>query len=340
MKRFLLQLVKATVTFGLIGYIVQLIDWNAFTLLWPLIDWGWMAVGPLVYLVALSGTAYRWHTMLKGLQIPFSVAHSFIAYLLGTFYNLILPGGLGGDLIRVGYAKKQTKASTTLLASTALMERFFGSMISFQVGAVTLLFLSTQLLTQLGATVVALVIGGALYITGWMLGFFLFWDKISKRLPKGLTRGRLSKKMFSASGEIQRLSWGTRHRIVAGTTCYLICDAFASYALSQGLGLDIPYTVFLLLNPFIYLAMAFPLSLGGLGVREGVVVSFLALLGVHTTEAATLAFLIYLNHAVVGLGGGVMQLTLGLHPRDEAEKIQKEREEHEEEEDPDAPAAP
>ena len=80
MQRFLLQLLKATVTFGLIGYIVRLIDWNAFKMLCPLIDWGWMAVAPLVYLVALSGTAYRWHIMLRGLQIPFSVRHSFIAY--------------------------------------------------------------------------------------------------------------------------------------------------------------------------------------------------------------------------------------------------------------------
>ena len=69
--------------------------------------------------------------------------------------------------------------------------------------------------------------------------------------------------------------------VIGGTALFQLADALAIFALAQGLDLPIPLAVCLLLNPFIYLSMVLPISLGGLGVREGVVIAFFALLALN-----------------------------------------------------------
>ena len=327
MKKIALQTIKTAVTVGIIAYIVQLIDWAAFETLWPRISWAWVALAPVAYFMGLWGTAFRWTMMLRALDVALAIPKTLVAYLMGAFYNLVLPGGLGGDLIRVGFAKKETGASTTLIASTVVLERLFGSMTAFQIGALCILFLSPELVSQLGWSTLGTLLGCTVWLTFWMLVFFLFWDRVSSKIPARLKAGRLPKKIFAVAEQIQKLPWTTRHQVVLGTAIFQVGDAVAIYFLAKGIGLDIPVTVFFLLNPFVYLAMVFPISLGGLGVREGVVVAFLSMIGVTSTEGATLAFLIYLNHALVGLGGGVLQLLLGLHPKADAEAIEREESE-------------
>jgi uncharacterized membrane protein YbhN (UPF0104 family) len=46
-----------------------------------------------------------------------------------------------------------------------------------------------------------------------------------------------------------------------------------------------------------------PLTIGGLGVREGAFVLFLQPLGVHTSQAIALGLLVYLLHLVASLLG-------------------------------------
>ena len=60
-------------------------------------------------------------------------------------------------------------------------------------------------------------------------------------------------------------------------------------------------------------------------------VLFLSMVGVSNTEAAIVSLLIYVNHVVVGLLGGAIQLGLGLHPREDAELAQEAESEEEEE---------
>ncbi|MBW2532892.1 MAG: hypothetical protein JRI55_15475 [Deltaproteobacteria bacterium] len=50
-----------------------------------------------------------------------------------------------------------------------------------------------------------------------------------------------------------------------------------------------------------------PISLGGLGVREGVIVYFFVGLGVATSDAVSLSFVVYFNRILVALIGGAVQ---------------------------------
>ncbi len=80
------------------------------------------------------------------------------------------------------------------------------------------------------------------------------------------------------------------------------------FLLSQAIGLAVSLTEFFAIIPLVYLVTILPISLGGLGVREGMLVFLLAQFNVAITDAVTLSFLIYLNRVVVGSLGGLIQL--------------------------------
>jgi uncharacterized membrane protein YbhN (UPF0104 family) len=85
--------------------------------------------------------------------------------------------------------------------------------------------------------------------------------------------------------------------------------AFVSaYMLGQALGIELPLVVFCVVMPVVTISTMLPISLGGLGVREGLLTFLLTRLDVAGSEAIALAFLIYLVYVIIALGGGLTQL--------------------------------
>jgi len=71
----------------------------------------------------------------------------------------------------------------------------------------------------------------------------------------------------------------------------------------QVMGHAVPITALLFVMPLVHVATVLPISLGGLGVREGVLTGLLMLLAVPQGDAVLAAFLLYLAKVMVGLTG-------------------------------------
>ena len=79
------------------------------------------------------------------------------------------------------------------------------------------------------------------------------------------------------------------------------------------LGADIPAAYYWVFVPMVSLLTLLPLSVNGMGVREGGTVLFLAPLGVPAATALTLSFLWFAVHLACSLVGGLIYL-LGVVP--------------------------
>jgi uncharacterized membrane protein YbhN (UPF0104 family) len=77
----------------------------------------------------------------------------------------------------------------------------------------------------------------------------------------------------------------------------------------QVMGHPVALTALLFVMPLVYVATVLPISLGGLGVREGVLSGLLMLFAVPRDDAILAAFLLYLAKVVVGLTGVPAVLT-------------------------------
>jgi hypothetical protein len=75
------------------------------------------------------------------------------------------------------------------------------------------------------------------------------------------------------------------------------------------LGLQIPLTYFFLFVPLLAVIVSLPISLNGIGLREGAGILVFGLIGVSRAEAFTLQFATYLVALAVSLLGGLVVLS-------------------------------
>jgi uncharacterized protein (TIRG00374 family) len=70
----------------------------------------------MVYFMVQGLSAYRWHCLLKPLDIKARYPRILSIYSMGMYFNFFLPSAIGGDVFRIYYLNKDT---SRLSASTA-----------------------------------------------------------------------------------------------------------------------------------------------------------------------------------------------------------------------------
>lgn len=242
------------------------------------IDPSSMLFASLCYIVSIYFSSLRLRYLLPQ---GYRVGKLFSLCLIGSFFNTVLPGIVGGDAVKAYYLSKETGASSTAVASV-FMDRYIGF--------------------------AALILLG---ILAYPLGFRYFG---SSRIEWILPMIALS--FIAGSLVVFGLRIGSRFRFLAGIHAYLqqyrnrrdvltrtlllsllvqILNFSAVYVISLGLKLEVPLLSIFLFIPIITTLATLPISLSGLGVREVSFVLLFGLLGVSPVQATALSFAWYLS---------------------------------------------
>ncbi len=83
---------------------------------------------------------------------------------------------------------------------------------------------------------------------------------------------------------------------------------FAGYYLARGMSLSIPLIGIAWMRSAVFLMTLFPLTIGGLGLREAGFVAFMHLYGVAAPEALGYALLLFAMQVVIALAGALLEL--------------------------------
>jgi len=270
------------------------------------LQWGWL---PLIYALFLLNTtisSWKWKMLLAadGVKVPLSRLLS--SYLIATFFNLFLPSSIGGDAYRVvdtGKHSGSAKSFASVLAdrltgflALAIWGLLFSAIGWSRLPDKRILWLPVLVFGLMGLMVFALVQRRMLVA---MLGLFRI-DRLAKlnafihRVLDSIARyhgdSRLMAKVFSISMLFQ---------ILAITIIFCI---------SRSLGWQVPFIYFCIFVPLITLGEALPISIFGIGVRDGLYVFFFAQAGVSREEALAMALVYVLITVVYSLSGGVLFL--------------------------------
>lgn len=78
-------------------------------------------------MAAVIGLQYlRWFLLVRALDIPFTLAYGLRLGLVGTFYNMFLPGGIGGDFVKAYLIAQGHPARRAAAVSTVIADRLLG----------------------------------------------------------------------------------------------------------------------------------------------------------------------------------------------------------------------
>lgn len=260
----------------------------------------WLAAAFLMLMLHGFTSAWRWWAIMRRQGDAPGYGPTLQLFFIGMFFNQTLSTTLGGDAARV-WLLRATGVSTGRAATGVVLERAAGmlSMMALIPAAILAAPLTGQktwwLLTGAGVALAAIIgFGPALRSAGWRwlqgLGSFLY---DARRV------------LLSRAGiPILLLSLGIH--LGGGLTVWLV--AMAANA-SPGL------LVCLTLSPLALLLATLPISFGGWGVREAVLVGLFVPYGIATEQALGVSITLGLLVMLAGLPGGALWLIRGRTPR-------------------------
>jgi uncharacterized membrane protein YbhN (UPF0104 family) len=292
---------RLAVSLGLVAYLAWVVDWGQAAHALGRTTKPYLLILPLCLLVGLAFASVRWRFILRRGGVDLPALRAFLAYLVGSFYGVVLPGVLAGDVVRVALCVRQTQCQVSEASASVLLERLCGFI---AVGTFPLIvhYLYPQLLRF------PLPAGSGLVLfagTACMVGL-LAAARFAHSSPR--PRGRRALKfVHSALQVVGSQSAGAFVWIMLLSGAAQALDIVATFVVSQAMGLGLSLAAFFFVVPFVYVATALPISLGGIGVREGALVLLLGKFDVGTPDAVMLSLMIYLGRVVVGALGGITQ---------------------------------
>ncbi len=272
-------------------------------------DRTWIIFGWLCYSLVEVLATVRWQMLLRVQGITLSWLRAFAIVMIALFFNMFLPGLVGGDAARLYFVFKCAPRQKTRATLSVAMDRVLG-MLSLLFLAALIVAVRFRWLSRSDATLHILYLVMALLGVGCVCVLLLFGAVhfgLLRRLPK---RAR-SRSAIAESGKALQI-YGA-HLAVMSIAFAITVVAHIAYYLSfycaaqslHGAHTAAPsLTDILSIMPLVNTITSLPISFGGVGVRETL---FQELLGnlAHVPPAiaaitASLGFVIQASWALLG----------------------------------------
>jgi uncharacterized protein (TIRG00374 family) len=88
----------------------------------------WLFAGFACYGIVEMLAGIRWHLLLRVQGIHLGWPRLFMLLIIGVAFNYLIPGGTGGDVVKVFYLLKETPGKRSAALLTVLMDRLVGLM--------------------------------------------------------------------------------------------------------------------------------------------------------------------------------------------------------------------
>lgn len=269
-----------------------------------------LAVG--AFLICIATTALRWWMLLRIQDIDVGLWETTRLTFLGHFFNFIVPGTVGGDLVKAYYVSKHTPRTAAVLVSI-FVDRLLGftelSLLAATMIVVALVA-GLQSFEQLHQPILAAAaVLGALAL---MLGF-LFSDRVRRKLHGQKFYGRLPiAHHIAAAGDAVQLykqRLGTLLQAIGITVGAHIVFVGAIVMVGMSLSMDVPIWKYFIFIPLIYIAAALPLTPGGVGVVEGLYQAAFVSETCSSSQVLALALIVRVIPMFWGLPGAIVAVT-------------------------------
>ena len=298
---------KVLVSLALFGWLFRRLQWSAIGPALGHADPGWVAASAALLFASHLLASYQWGRLLgaAGIELPFWKVVAY--YHVGLFFNNFLPANVGGDFARTLDAARAGSSRVTAL-STVLLDRLIGTVALGGIAVVTTLPAIDRFhLAAAYAGVLAFFVAAAVMLRA------LLEPRVLAALERVLARvglGRLSPALDRLSGSLS--AYRSQPRLLLQLLCVALVVQIMRIGVhilfARALGLKVEPAYFFLFVPLLAVIVSLPISLNGIGVREGAGILLFGLVGLDRTSAFALQFGTYLVAVGVSLIGGMVFL--------------------------------
>ena len=298
-------LIKITVSAGLLAYLLSRISIDELVVHLHSLDRWMILLAVAVFFVSNLLGSLQWHLLLNSSGVTLRFGQTFRFYFVGLFFNNFLPANIGGDAVKI-YDVTRIGRSVYQVIAVTFLDRLIGIFSLCLLAALFTIYLMASApvallwiylliflacMTPVAGFYFVKPLGNLLRRVFGALRIFSLGDKgasILDHLGEFKTKKSFVLKLILLSLVIQAIRVLT-HVLVAA---------------ALGVSLNtVVVGLFFVFVPLLGLAMIPPITINGLGVREGLAMILFAQAGIGKTDAFTIEFLTYLVSLSVSLFG-------------------------------------
>jgi hypothetical protein len=264
-------------------FVLSKVNWAELGFVLGRLNFAWAIPASALVALLITLLALRWRIFLRqqGLELPFSTIFSLT--WAGQFFNSVLPGSTGGDVVKIYQLCRLAPDRKAAAAATVVVDRF-SALAALGALVIIALAIDPVPLEQIGALtgssstrilcVMVLMVIGALGL--WILYRFI-------RVTHWL--GRLQRTMAAL-----RQNLVFNRNLVAGMSMSFgihCLSFFIGFLFARGLGIGITFFQILLIFPVVLLLVMLPVTVNGHGLREVVLIFYFNHLHITLTGNAS-----------------------------------------------------
>lgn len=269
-KKYGITIAKVVFIAVALGYVFSKIDVPKMVLVFSQANYFLLLLAVVLFFVSKIFSAWRHKILLRSGGVPLSHAANYKLYWLGMFYNLFLPGGIGGDGYKVWWLQKNYDVKTKNMIGALLLDRLSGMHAVLVLIVLFFVFVPQLFVYQ---RFIGVLILPAYFAMWWILKLF-FSTYLST---------------FTSISLLSLLLQGAQ--------------LLAAFLMLHAFGVDDSFTSYLLVFLISSLAIVLPLSVGGVGLRELVFLYGATFFALNVEISIALSLTVYLISAIISLPG-------------------------------------
>ena len=275
-----------------------------------------LLISPIYFFIALFLiiprvllAAYKWLIICKKQKMEIQFFYIIKIFLISVFYGIITPASIGG-FISIYYIKKKANVKWEKSITNSLLD---GS--TELIAGLSLALIGSIILIEYYPSIFPPILFVFLLISILFIillkkekGEFLFRVFIRRFIPEKL-KNKVDEPIEAFYEDIPRL----KELIIPFILEYVvwIIMGVQVYIIALGFSINIPFHQFILIYMISFIVGIIPISIGGLGVREGTLVLLLLKFDVAADVSFVISFIGYLlTNLIPGIIGWILSINL------------------------------
>lgn len=272
-------ILRLAVSIGAMVFLAYKVNWNEFVTQLKHLQFSFVLIAFLCVLACIVVSAYKWFLLCR-LNGQVSFYQCFRWYYIGFFFNNFLPGSIGGDVSRIVYASKSL-GSQQAVASVSVERLFAGiALVVTTITGVITVNISTSVWGQVSIflAIISILLAVVFLKPMEILMVRIFGEKM---IPfyTAIEQYKHKKKVL----------WLLFFYSILFQIFFVLVTTF----LFKAMGVTVPFMAQLGFVSIISILTMIPISINGIGVREGAYAYLFGLIGVAEATSVTVSILFF-----------------------------------------------
>ncbi|PKP50573.1 MAG: hypothetical protein CVT94_01120 [Bacteroidetes bacterium HGW-Bacteroidetes-11] len=143
---YIKAILKIALSVAALWYVFTKIDFQEVTSIFRNVNYSWLVAATLLFAISKVFSSFRLNLFFRNINAGLTEASNLRLYLLGMYYNLFLPGGIGGDGYKIYLLNKKYQIKAKKLFWAVFLDRVNGVLALFVLAMILALLIPIPLI--------------------------------------------------------------------------------------------------------------------------------------------------------------------------------------------------